>query len=294
LALGGQHQPQHLLILTHMLSIGMKFDVVVFFATPQSLASAAENVRYGLAADYPDYSAWLGLTRALEEQAAAEPIDLLNLTLAAGARRAQSWIDGCGMASCVVALRPLLNIQKSFRDKLGPRTVSIEKEQPHFFSASPPDPEPDTGKRYLQALGNWQRSVELMDEVTRQSGAAFFMYLLPSPWDHPSGNEPKIASSDRRETIRDYAGRSLSALKRGTKELAGAGIHAIDATRLVDDLPLNFDLYLDEAGHFGHAGLKRISEQMAETIVRETTLAATSRIGPWGASPDTNSNASAP
>src|SRR5215831_16655264 len=124
-----------------MLSVGVKLDAVVLLQAPNGLASAAENARTGVAADYPDVMAWLNLTGALERQAAAEPGDLFDLWLAALARRTQAWADRCPVASCVIAVRPLLRMQKTVRPDPGPRTISTLFQQPHFFTATTRHPE---------------------------------------------------------------------------------------------------------------------------------------------------------
>jgi hypothetical protein len=268
LALGGHHQPQHLLALTHLLSIGMRFDMVVLLGTTQEVGSGVANVELGLSLDFPASSVWTAMTQALERQASDRPGDLLGLSINAAAKDTESLIDRCGIATCMVLLRPVLSIERTLAERLAPPQRTRITDAPHFFTARPQLSTAGREGVYQQAIALWRRSVGLMAETARASGAAFWMILLPNPWDHDSKLEPKVADEKTRAMVRDDARRSIALMRELNKDLKKSGVPVVDATRILDDLPFDSSLYLDQHGHYGQAGLKRVSEFIMEQISR--------------------------
>ncbi len=52
LAHGGYHQPQYLMVLSYLLSIGTKLDLILYFATVNDVVASVANVENDLAAEF--------------------------------------------------------------------------------------------------------------------------------------------------------------------------------------------------------------------------------------------------
>jgi hypothetical protein len=265
LAVGGHHQPQYLMALTHLLSIGMKFDLVLLFGVPPEIDAPIANIRAGVAPDFP-VSVWTMMSRALDQQASNDPANLLSLFLTAAAQRMERLGEGCVVAACVAALRPAIGAARGLAERLARKAPPAGPPSPHFFTARARDPKAPLESARAEAAALWRRSVRLMADLTRASGGAFWTVLLPNPWDHAGRVEPAVDDERNRPRLRENATRAMATLKQIQAEFSRSGISAVDATRIVDDLAPTSDLFLDAHGHFGQVGMKRVCEFTMQQI----------------------------
>ena len=261
LAMGGHHQPQQLQILTNLLAIGMRFDVLLNLSTLQEIAGAADNIPRNVAMDYPTHATWLTMISLLEQRTDAGFLGLLSFGFERSAVGAQRLMEQCPIASCVMVLRPatafMKRIASLFQD---PSADARHQQLAHFFTARPSRPALSEEGRFAEAALQWQRSVELMKAVTDASGGVFLDTLLPNPWDHPSGSEPFLLRPESRQAVPPVARKSMAIMRNISSATARTGFPAFDATRILDDAPVNNTTYVDEHGHFGQAGLDAIAK----------------------------------
>jgi hypothetical protein len=270
LAVGGHHSPQALDILTNLLAIGMTFDVVLNVSTAEELVGTSQNVKKGIALDYPTNSLWVPMTSLLDRQAGSGFWETLSFALERGSVEGQRYMDRCPVVSCLMVLRPATQMLKAASALWSPSSQP-DHDPVHFFTARPRQDSPASeDARFAESGALWRRSVSLMAALSAASGGVFVNALLPSPWDHPSGVAPFSLRPDTVTETQAMARKSLALMRAETIDLKANGIHEFDATRVLDTMPVDSSTYLDEYGHFGQLGLKIVSEFLINST--ETAL----------------------
>jgi hypothetical protein len=174
----------------------MKFDLILYFASPYEALAGKANGLQDLAVEYPTRSVWDSLSRSLEQLGATDENSILGIFLLRAAQNTQRRLDQCQTASYVVAYRPLLRVERALAETLTiPKSPRNELE--HFVNF----PAPPAGERVTDfsraAVLSWQRSTVMMANLTNAMGGEFMGILMPTPWIHPSGLLPPHSTPDQ-------------------------------------------------------------------------------------------------
>lgn len=256
LALGGHKQPQELMTLAYLLAGGSHFDLVLYFATVQEPIGALANTQSGLAADFPTSSVWLNMSLSLDQVSEASPGALLGLFALRRAQATKAQVEACETASCLMVHRPLLKVERWLADKLLMNSQQDPRNLPHFVNF--PSPVHPTGPdRYDNLVQQWTVACRMMAVLTRLQGGTYVQVIMPTPWVHGGDPLPWQMAPQVPALYAQDAPLALHKMVAAGNELRGEGIRVLDATQLLDRLPLDEStLYLDYSGHLGPVGMK--------------------------------------
>lgn len=261
LAIGGHRQPQALLMLSYLLSLGMKFDLVLFLGAGNEAVAGAWNAEQGQSVAFPVTHTWTHVTHSLEQMSDTGEAAILAFLFQRGAQKTQARLAQCRWASCLVLNRGLLKVQTAAVRALG-GGGTVPDEARHFM-ADPIGPEiragAGTGTGAAAGIArSWLQSCRLMAAAVRQSGGRYVQVLMPSPWVHPSGRNPYESTAEERAEESEHYKALLPLLAQATATLRAEGVQAVDATRMMDDRPSDDPaIFSDHHGHLGPEGMRR-------------------------------------
>lgn len=270
LALRGMKQPQQLVAIDWLLSLGARFDIVINLDGFNEIILAGENAMQGTNPFYPrrwrvrvagvqraEDMSLLGEIRFLEslrKDAArrfSESIARLSIT----ANLIQRWTDD-RLAARLDRLRARLN-----------RSLLLGPLAQDYEATGPSREHEDLAARNHDLASYWKRTTILLSERSRSSGFRYFHFLQPNQWVEDS----KIFGEEERAVARpdDYFHRAAAIA--GYVELVAAGIEIRDAGVEFTDLTMLFQgitepLYTDACCHVNQRGNELIAEAIGRTI----------------------------
>jgi hypothetical protein len=265
LGAGGYKQPQELFLLSYMLAAGMKFDLVLYFASPYEALAGKANGLTDLAVEYPARSTWESLSRSLEQLAATDERSILGIFFLRAAQNTQQRLDRCQTASCVVAYRPLLRVERALAEMLSV-SKSPRNELAHFVNfPAPPAGENVTDFSHAAVL-SWQRSTVIMENLTKGMGGEFMAILMPTPWIHPSGLLPPHSTPDQVAFYAKEIPPIAEEMRRAGVKMRTAGVNIVDASNFFDNVLME-SVYADQVGHLNERGLDKLVAMTLDMLI---------------------------
>ncbi|MBL8756550.1 MAG: hypothetical protein JNK15_24865 [Planctomycetes bacterium] len=271
LALGGYKQPQQLLAIEWLSSLGAEFDCVVNLDGYNEIALVDENVGHGVPEWYP--RSW---GRLQDRQPSTD--QLLRLGELAVLRR-----DRIERATAAEALwwSPLRQILWAWRDgkdvaRIAALRAAIERAAvaPSFAVTGP-----GSGGRSLDAaraemVALWARASRQLHEVCRTRGMLYCHFLQPN--QYVPGAKPIGPAEARVALLPDDArGQAVAAwyprLQAEGRALAAVGVPFVDLTWIFLDHAE--PLYVDTCCHLGPDGNRLLAEHVAAGIRTQLDLA---------------------
>ena len=269
-AVGGYKQPQQLMALNYLLSLGAEFDLVINIDGFNEVAlHSSENGRHAVFPSYP--RAWYlraadlpdPVVRSLRGQR-----DYLR-----GRRR--SWATTLAKAPYRYSI--LAGFVWRWRDNT--LTATIEEARQLILDHEPSEVSYlATGPRlalesehvYEELARVWHRSSLQMSRLCDANGVAYFHFLQPNQY---VPNSKKLSSEERESAYSpDHPYRlgvveGYPILEHEGIALVEAGVHFRDLTQIFSQV--EDTLYNDDCCHVNEAGSKLLSEVVAREI-RET------------------------
>jgi hypothetical protein len=285
LAAGGYKQPQQLMTLTYLLSLGFEFDVVLNIDGFNEVAlHGAENGRKHVFPAYPRgwylrvsnlpnraLRAKMGRVAGLEEAMvrSAERFSRAPWRWSPSCnllwRLRQDWLDGEHAAAFVALTR-------------------YEPKQGSYVMTGPRVEFSSDAELYDTLVDIWKQSSLQLDRLCKANGIRYYHFLQPN--QYLEGSKVLTAAERERAFTEDHPYRAgveqgYPRLVRAGAELREQGVRFFDLTRVFADETAS--LYVDDCCHFNETGNLLIADRVARELlgradygqVPETSLATT-------------------
>lgn len=267
-ALGSARQPQQLLTLAYLASLGATFDLILTIdGFNDVVVPVTFNHRKGIFRAYPH--GWdrrvggipdrtelvaIGRLAALDE----ERVLLANRVYGSGAQRSAALLQ-------LWALRD---------DRLGARRASLALalEAPadtgrSWVVTGARIPQPDADAARTQAVADWQTGARLLDHFATALGADSLHVLQPNQYLEGSQNLAVVGKSiDPEHFYADAARRGYPQLVGATANLAAQGVPILDLTLVFREATLN--PWSDACCHLTDPGYRQFAEALGAAIGR--------------------------
>lgn len=278
-ALGGFKQPQQLLTLNYLLSLGGHFDLVINLdgfnevaLSPHSLSSD------GIFPFFPrDWGSLVGGTSDLNRLRLVG--EITHLQKLRGERAALFSKPGLRHSVFTNLLWKLLDRRLFYEIKA--KQVELARYQPAagttlpFAVRGPRRPHDSAGALFADLAGVWKQSSLQMAQVSRAHGAHYFHFLQPN--QYLEGSKPMSATE--REVAFLPPGNPLEeGVRAGYPMLRQRGAELSRQDVSFHDLSLVFagiekPLYIDDCCHFNLEGNALLGRKMGEIVRRELATA---------------------
>jgi hypothetical protein len=269
-ALAGYKQPQSLLALAYLLSLGVQVDAVLLIDGFNEVALApAENVPVGVFPFFP--RAWgrrvANLSFATGMRTRIGEIALLAHLRAESARRLDRsllrfsptarlgwWLLDRTLAARITAGRLDL-VTPSFRAPFD------------YLTHGPPWPTDDRAALFGDLVSVWKHGSLQMHLLCEGYGVRFYHFLQPNqyvPDSKPIGEEERLVALAPVHLYRRPVEEGYPLLRRAGRELVEEGVRFHDLTQLFAEVPE--PIYVDTCCHVGERGNELLALAIAEAI----------------------------
>ena len=295
LALGGYKQPQQLLTLAYLLSLGAQFDLVVNIDGFNEIALAPlENVPAGVFPYFPrawHFIAGNALTRRqqiLVGRSAAKTED--RRTLASGIRAS--------------GLRWSVTVQLAWRLRdraLAAEVNEIERalreaDVGDSFVATGPGVEHDAANLHIHLAAHWRRSSVQLHRLCQENGIRYLHFLQPNQYvatSKPIGEVERRQAVDAESPYAVQVQAGYPRLLAEGRRLRATGVDFHDLTGIFRDH--EEALYVDTCCHFNTRGQELLAQAIGAAVrasldqepgpMRRATSLAQGRVGSHGYTP---------
>lgn len=265
-ALFGYKQPQQLLALTYLLSMGAHFDIVINLdGFNEVVLPVTENLQKHVFPFYP--RTWF--VRVADSPASRRVIDRVKDLRAE--RRSLATV-----ASNPIARRSMTaNVMWKLMDEsLSNRITMLQinwLKQPlddgGYAATGPPAAYRTEADLYQDLADKWKSASLQMNRLARANGAAYFHFLQPNqyvPGSKPMTADEKALAIDEGFMFAQPARTGYPYLIAAGRQLAADGVWYQDLTGLFSKLPL--PVYRDNCCHFKKRGNEIIAATIASAI----------------------------
>lgn len=274
-ATGGYKQPQQLLILNYMLSVGQVFDMVINIDGFNEIALSNVNNDRKLDLMMPSAAHIEPLTSLANNNLSTKALETLLKIKETKPRinDAIATLKDCNLASChtLNSLHVRRLIQDYRRDvKRFQRYQQNPDEEGEgsvflFYQQESPLPEPEALQKIIN---NWVKTSTLMSQILSAQNIPYFHVIQPNqyyPTDRVySEEEREVAFSDD-SPYGDAIEVGYPILLNRIPELQAAGVTVFNGVKALDRSPEI--MYIDDCCHYTPAGERLLSSYIAESIV---------------------------
>lgn len=270
LALGGYKQPQQLIALSYVLSLGGHFDVVINVDGFNEVALPwVENMQHGVSPFYPRQ--WHLRIAGLEDP------DVVTLALQRHQLRARRQ----GLARTALRLHLYrsaltawtwqavdLRLQRRIEEQSEAVNDAQLEGKDGFRVTGPSFSVPEEGL-YPSLAAYWARASRLLDALCRGSGIRYYHFLQPNQYvegSKPMGAEEKAIAFNPDQRYRASVVAGYPALRRAGEQLAHE-LAFYDLTMILADR--DEVLYRDACCHLTNQGYRIIAEEIGRRIVAD-------------------------
>lgn len=271
IAMGGYKQPQQLLALAYLLSLGMHFDVVVSLDGLNEVAlPVADNVPKGTFPYFPRN--WAGRIGAIdatmlgferEHDALVEKRRGLAGIASQAPWRYSITVNVAWKATDTLFARKLADVNVK---ALGYRPSN---ESLAYSAKGPPSTHADEAALYDGLARVWKASALQMHALTAGNGIRYLHFLQPNqylPGSKPMGPEERAAAFKDNHPYRRSVELGYPRLREKGSELVGQGVHFVDLSMALAGH--REALYTDACCHLGAAGYRILAARIADEIAR--------------------------
>jgi hypothetical protein len=265
----GGKQPQQLMTIAWLFTLGIVPDVVLDLDGHNELAVASENAERGTNPLYPSIAHWgaLALVGGLDRQVirtAGRELDLRDAIKSAAGSALRLGLYRSELCSALVRRRiealkaEQLELHESFFRALKDSETSGVLRGPPF------DPDPE--HVIAQSVSAWERDSEMIDELCKARGVLYVHALQPALLD-PEGKVPTAREAASAQVIGPWkhsvqVGYPL--LRAAGNRLTAAGVHFIDTSKVF--VGTDGDVFVDSC-HFNQRGNEMLAERLAQEIL---------------------------
>lgn len=265
-AVGGYKQPQHLLALTYVLSLGVRPDIVVNLDGFNEVAlPVTENWPYGVTPYFP--RSWNLRSHTGYDDQTFEAMTRAR-TIAASRKRLRE-AAGLTLARRSALVRYIL---WSREQSLAADAFVSEKDlnsafkRTQTFQSGGPAPTAATAQDVIHdSAAMWRQSSEQMNRLCESNGILYLHFLQPnqyvagSKWMSPA--ERAIAIARAGGPYQQAVETGYERLREEGRTLARSGVRFFDMTLLF--AAERAAVYRDDCCHFNDRGLRMLAEEIA-------------------------------
>lgn len=266
-ALGGYKQPQQLLALAYLASLGFRADLVLNLdGFNEATLGPTENVPRGVATFFPRLW-WLRVQDTPDRRRQA----ILGETVVLRARRTR-WAQALGgpilghSATATLAWR-LLDGRLAERVALLERAMVDEAPSPVGIVAPPHPTARDSDALADEIASVWKASSLQMSHLAAAGGARYFHFLQPNQYfrgSKPMNEQELRLAVGRPSPLDTWVNRVYPRLIEAGSELQDSGVAFFDLTQVFSRTA--DPLYTDKCCHFSPRGYGILGQAMAEAI----------------------------
>lgn len=273
MAMSGYKQPQQVMMLSYLLSLGGEFDAVVNLdGYNETALTVAENARADVSYAYP--RAWNSRTVAI-----TNPRDSADAALLLSVR-GQRQSMARSLKDSAVRFSPIANALWKLRDDACRSEIydlsrklsrsARDREQQSFASYGPENPYENDDERDAAIIDLWIRSSVLMDRICRGHDCVY-VHMLQANQYH-KGSKP-MSKQEYKDSIlvTQRAGKAVALLYPKLIAAAGrisaAGVRFSDQTQLF--AKIEDPIYCDGFCHYNKRGNEMMAEVLVEEILKE-------------------------
>jgi hypothetical protein len=282
-ALGGFKQPQQLMALTYLLSLGAHFDIVINLDGFNEVALTAEsNVKHRVFPFYP--RDWATLVGELDDPMVTRLAgEITALTRLRGYWAEAFLLPGLRSTAITTLLwravdGALGQLTAARRLDLAAYEGQLDPEQRRFASHGPLLRYRDADEVYADIARVWQESSLQMHRIARANRARYYHFLQPNQYVEGAKpmlpDERKVALREGSEYGASVARAYPQLLARGD-ELTQRGVRFHDLTKIFAGI--GKPLYIDDCCHVSGEGNAMIGRRIGEIIADDFAAARRDR-----------------
>jgi len=275
-ATGGYKQPQQLLILNYMLSVGQVFDMVINIDGFNEIALSSLNNDRQLDLTMPSAAHIQPLTSLANNDLSTKALETLLKIKQTKPKinDAIATLKNCNLASChtlnSLHVRGLIkdyrqNVERFQRYQQNPDDEEGEGSVFLFFTQESPIPEAEALQKMTD---NWVKTSTLMNQILSAQNIPYFHVIQPNqyyPTDRVySEEEREVAFSDD-SPYSDAIEAGYPLLLSRIPELQATGVTVLNGVQILDQAPEM--MYIDNCCHYTPAGEHILSSYIAESII---------------------------
>jgi hypothetical protein len=276
-ATGGYKQPQQLLVLNYMLSIGQTFDMVINIDGFNEVALSNLNNQMQLAWMMPSGNHISSLASLSNNNLSTETLDnLLKIKqIKPQLREAITEQNQCDLAACYTLysiysrflLKKYQNAVAVFEAEQKEQISSLFSEQSPFYFY-PQETTLSETELYEAVAENWEKTSFLMSQILAKRNIPYFHFIQPNQY-YPtqrqfSDSEKRIAFSDT-SPYAEAVEVGYPYLLKQVDNLQSRGVNIFNSVEVLDNA--SEDVYFDNCCHYNEAGETIFSNYIAENIV---------------------------
>jgi hypothetical protein len=272
-AQGGFKQPQSLLTLAYLLSLGARFDVLILIDGFNEVVMApVENVPLGAFPFFP--RSWP--LRVGDPSLVTETQSLVGEIAYLARRRSAraEWLGHSPLRHSHTALLLWLVQDRTLSAQLTARRMDLLSPRAEarlsYLASGPSWPGVGTDRLYGDLASLWREGSLQMRAICDAYGIRFYHFLQPN--QYLAGSKP-IGAEERAVAVRPghpYApavARGYPLLREAGRELRAAGVRFHDLTQVFADV--SEPLYVDDCCHLGPRGNQLLARAIASAILED-------------------------
>ncbi|MGL5081508.1 MAG: hypothetical protein ACRC8A_08470 [Microcoleaceae cyanobacterium] len=275
LAIGGYKQPQQLLVLNYMLSVGQEFDLVINLDGFNEVALITLNRERGLDFTMPSAYHVEPLTSLANNSLSTKALKtLLNIKENKNQlSHSLETLKDCNLASCYAmnALK-VQTLVKQYRQNLQrfEKSDSSADDNPEsviFFY--PQDPDIPDGEFYQQAANYWMKTSRLMHQTLSQNQIPYLHVLQPNQYfktKREFGSEERKIAFIQDSPYEEGIEIGYPLLLEHLEELANNQVNILNAVNVFD--AIKEPVYIDNCCHYNPKGEEILSNFIAREVVK--------------------------
>jgi hypothetical protein len=280
-AVAGYEQPQSLLALSYLLSLGTHFDLVILLDGFNEVAlPIRDNVFTGVFPFFP--RSWgqrvANLDLATGTRALIGELAYLNERRGAWA----SWLADSPLRSSSTATLLWILYDRRLESRIVEARVSLSERRAgepfDYLATGPRWPSSDIPALYEDLAQMWKRSALAMHALCKENDIPFFVFLQPNqylPESKPMGPEERGVAILDQQPFAESVRVGCPLLRRAGHELRLRGIHFTDLTQVFADV--REPIYIDNCCHVGKRGNEILADAMSDAIIASMREDATRR-----------------
>lgn len=271
LALPGYKQPQQMMILAYLLTLGAHFDAVINLdgfnevAMPPSL-----NARQGVFPFFP--RTWFYHTKNFDP-GMRTTIGELSYLRQRRAGLAQAFSSRTLRSSMTAGTFWTL-LDRLLARQVASREVALQswqsQSQSSFTVTGPHRTYRDEQALFADLVAVWGRSSLQMHRLCAENGIRYYHFLQPNQYvadSKPMGAAELSQAVNPAEAYRYYVAKGYPMLIAEGKRLAASGVRFADLTRVFSTVAA--PVYVDTCCHFNELGDSLVNEAMVKVIVHD-------------------------
>ncbi len=269
-ACGGYKQPQQLMALAYLLTLGGELDVVINLDGFNEVAlDGPENAAQGVFPAYP--RSWALRVNDFRDPAVVARVGELGFYRRRRAALAEAFSAAPWRYSITAGLWWTL-LDRWTADRLAAAEAGLNAYRPpgrRFLATGPPRPATEAAVTEELAV-LWQRGSLQLDRLCRANGIRYYHFLQPNQYlegSKPMGRRERSVAVDPSHPYRPGVLRGYPLLRRKGLELQAHGVAFFDLTQLFAEV--EEPLYSDSCCHLNRRGYGMLADAVAAAILAD-------------------------